>query len=44
MYLATEGVKFSFNNIMYAQMNGISMSSSLGPVLVNIFVGIMKII
>lgn len=35
MHLATEGVEFSFNNIMYAQMDGISMR----PVLANIFVG-----
>lgn len=44
MYLATARVKFSFNNNMYGQIDGISISIPLEPVLVNIFVVFMKII
>ena len=39
MNTATSSVEFSFNNIMYKQTDGIAMSSPLGPVLANIFVG-----
>lgn len=39
MKLATEGVEFSFEDIMYAQINRVSMGSPLGPSLANIFVG-----
>lgn len=39
MCLTTKGVEFSFNNIMYAQTDGVSMGSPLGPILANIFVG-----
>ena len=36
---ATSSVEFSFNNIMYRQIDGVAMGSSLGPMLANIFVG-----
>ena len=39
MLIATRGVEFSFNNQMYKQLDGVAMDSSLGPALVNIFVG-----
>ena len=39
MKLATSGVEFSFNNIMYRQVDGVAMGSPLGPSLANIFVG-----
>lgn len=39
MYLATEVVEFSFNDIMYAQIDRVLMSNLLGPILANIFVG-----
>ena len=39
MNTATSSVEFSFNNIMYKQIDGISMGSPLGPALANIFVG-----
>ena len=39
MELATSGVEFSFDNIMYRQTDGVSMGSPLGPALANIFVG-----
>ena len=32
-------VEFSFNDIMYRQIDGVAMSSPLGPALANIFVG-----
>ena len=37
--MATSGVEFSFNNTMYRHTVGIAMSSPLGPVSANIFVG-----
>ena len=36
---ATSSVEFSFNNIMYRQIDGVAMASSLGPTQANIFVG-----
>ena len=39
MKTATTFVEFSFNNIMYRQIDGIAMGSPLGPALANIFVG-----
>ena len=39
MKTATTSVEFSFNNIVYKQIDGVAMSSSFGPALANIFVG-----
>ena len=39
MKFATASVKFSFNNIMYRQVDGISMGSAFGPTMAKIFVG-----
>ena len=39
MKMATVGVEFSFNGLMYRQIDGICMGSPLGPILANIFVG-----
>ena len=36
---ATSSVEFSFNNIMYRQIDGVAMGWSLGPTLANICVG-----
>ena len=33
------GVEFSFNDVMYKQVDGVAMGSPLGPILANIFVG-----
>ena len=37
--IVTSGVEFSFNNIMYRQIDGVAMGSPLGPVLANVFLG-----
>ena len=42
MKLATSDVQFSFNNIMYSQIDGVAMGSPLGLTLANIFVGYLK--
>ena len=39
MTAATACVEFSFNNIMFRQIDGVAMGSPLGPTLANIFVG-----
>ena len=39
MKTATTSVEFSFNKIMYRQINGVGMGSPLGSALENIFVG-----
>ena len=39
MKFATTSVEFSFNDIMYRQIDGVSMGSPLGPTLANIFMG-----
>ena len=39
MQLATSSVKFSFNNNMHRQIDGVAMGSPFGPALANIFVG-----
>ena len=35
----TVGVEFSFNNLMYRQVDGVAMGSPLGPILANVFLG-----
>lgn len=44
MHLATEGVEFSFDEIMYSQIDGVSMDSTLALFLANIFVGYYEIL
>ena len=42
MGIDTKSVSFSFNEIMYRQIEGISMGSPLGLILANIFVGFQE--
>lgn len=35
---ASEGAEFSFDSIMYAQTDGVSMGTPFGPIVANIFV------
>ena len=42
MGIATKSVSFSFNEIMYRQIEGVSMGSPLGAILANIFVGFQE--
>ena len=37
--MVTSGVEFSFNDVMFRQIDGVAMGSPLGQVLANIFVG-----
>ena len=39
MNIETTLVEFSSDNVVYKQIDGVSMSSPLGPALANIFVG-----
>ena len=39
LFKATTEVEFSFNDVMYRQIDVVAMGSPLGPVLANIFVG-----
>ena len=39
MKFATTSVEFSFDNIMYRQVDGISIRSALGPTMAGIFPG-----
>ena len=43
MKFATTSVEFNFNNIMYRQVDGISMGSVLGPTMAGIFVGFHEV-
>ena len=40
--IATKSVCFSFNEIVYHQIEGIGMGTPLGPILANIFVGFQE--
>ena len=40
--IATSDVRFSFNNIMYLQHDGVAMGSPLGPTLANIYMGFLE--
>ena len=40
--IATCDVRFSFNNEMYTQHDGVAMGSPLGPTLANIFMGFLE--
>ena len=42
MSTATTSVEFSFDNIVYKQIDGVAMDNPLDPVLANIFVGYRK--
>ena len=42
MNIATTSAEFSFNNVVYKQIDGVAMVSPLGPALANIFVGYYK--
>ena len=37
--MATKNVQFSFNDLIFRQIDSVAMGSPLGPILANIFVG-----
>ena len=43
MKFATASTEFSFDNIMYRLVDGISMGSALGPTMAGIFVGFHEV-
>ena len=43
MKLATEEVELSINNVLYCQINGTAIGSTLGPTLANILMDILNI-
>lgn len=44
MVLCTSSVKFSFENVMHSQVDGVQMGSPLGPALADIFVGYYELL
>ena len=42
MGIATKSTSFSFNEIMYRQIEGVSIGSPFGPILADIFVGFQE--
>ena len=42
LQIATKEVEFGFNNILYCQLDGIALESSLGPTSANISMGYLE--
>ena len=42
MKIATSDVQFSFNSVIYSQIDGVAMGFPLGPTLANIFIGYLE--